>query len=59
MLGAKYDYNQARERRAGVDDMVNIRKTTVQESLISFHFHLGLHVKKHGFRNQSQSQNSL
>jgi len=28
MLGAKYDFSRDRERRAGVDDMVNNNKTS-------------------------------
>jgi hypothetical protein len=30
MLGAKYDFSRDRERRAGVDDMVNKEKSSVK-----------------------------
>jgi myosin heavy subunit len=31
MLGAKYDFNRDRERRAGIDDMVFMSKNTDSE----------------------------
>jgi hypothetical protein len=46
MLGAKYDFSRDRERRAGVDDMVN-DENNIFFLMINLFFNSGIHVKKH------------